>query len=575
MDSSQTIDSILSARYLRTGEKTFADVCHRVAWAVAEEEEEATTYYDIMVSLRFLPNSPTLMNAGTDLGQLSACFVLPVPDSITGIFDAMKNGAIIHKTGGGTGYNFSQIRPKGSRVQSTDGVASGPVSFMGIFNAATEVIKQGGRRRGANMGILNVWHPDILSFISAKAREGDIANFNLSVMVNEKFMDLVSRKMYDTIWIIHPSSGESITVGQIWSGIVEGIWKNGEPGILFYEEINRHNPLPGLGIIDTTNPCGEQPLLPYESCVLGSINLATCVQKGILNKHDLNKVVRTAVRFLDRVIDKNIYPIPEIEKATKKTRKIGLGLMGVHDALLMVGLPYDSAEGRTWCEEVMQNVTDIAVDESRILAEIFGEFPAWKESIWKEFPLRNAALTSLAPTGTLSLLAKCSSGIEPVYSFVYTRKNPIGEKSVIVNPVFCKYLEKAMTEMKLSPEERMKRAEDVITHVHENGTIQDLFWLPDEFRSLFKTALDIHWKDHLLMQAALQKHVHASISKTINLPKTATKEDCADAILMAWNLNLKGITLYRTGSRQDVVLSLKDTASDSDEKTLKNVCTLN
>jgi ribonucleoside-diphosphate reductase alpha chain len=410
------------------------------------------------------------------------------------------------------------------------------------------------------MGILNVWHPDILSFISAKAREGDIANFNLSVMVDEKFMDLVSRKMYDTIWMIHPSSGESITVGQIWSGIVEGIWKNGEPGILFYEEINRHNPLPGLGIIDTTNPCGEQPLLPYESCVLGSINLATCVQKGILNKHDLNKAVRTAVRFLDRIIDKNIYPIPEIEKATKKTRKIGLGLMGVHDALLMVGLPYDSAEGRTWCEEVMQNVTDTAVDESRILAEIFGEFPAWKESIWKEFPLRNAALTSLAPTGTLSLLAQCSSGIEPVYSFVYTRINPLGEKSVIVNPVFCEYLEKAMTEMKLSPEERMKRADDVITHVHENGTIQDLFWLPDEFRSLFKTALDIHWKDHLLMQAALQKHVHASISKTINLPKTATKEDCADAILMAWNLNLKGITLYRTGSRQDVVLSLKDTA---------------
>ena len=575
MDSSQTIDNIVLARYLRKGEKTFADVCRRVAWAVADEEEEATGYYDLMVSLRFLPNSPTLMNAGTDLGQLSACFVLPVPDSINGIFDAMKNGAIIHKTGGGTGYNFSQIRPKGSRVQSTDGVASGPVSFMGIFNAATEVIKQGGRRRGANMGILNVWHPDILAFISAKAREGDIANFNLSVMVDEKFMDLVSRKMYENIWMIHPSSGELITVGQIWSGIVEGIWKNGEPGILFYEEINRHNPLPGLGVIDTTNPCGEQPLFPYESCVLGSINLAKFVQKGILNKHDLNKAVRTAVRFLDRVIDKNIYPIPEIEKATKKTRKIGLGLMGVHDALLMVGLPYDSAEGRTWCEKVMQNVTDTAVDESRILAEKFGEFPAWKESIWKEFPLRNAALTSLAPTGTLSLLAQCSSGIEPVFSFVYTRLNTIGKPFVIVNPVFCEYLEKAMTEMKLSPEERMKRADDVITHVHENGTIQDLFWLPDEFRSLFKTALDIHWKDHLLMQAAFQKHVHASISKTINLPKTATKEDCADAILMAWNLNLKGITLYRTGSRQDVVLSLKDTASDSDEKTLKNACTLN
>jgi ribonucleoside-diphosphate reductase alpha chain len=527
-----------------------------------------------MVSLRFLPNSPTLMNAGTDLGQLSACFVLPVPDSINGIFDAMKNGAIIHKTGGGTGYNFSQIRPKGSRVQSTDGVASGPVSFMGIFNTATEVIRQGGRRRGANMGILNVWHPDILSFLSVKAQEGDIANFNTSVMVNEKFMDLVSQKRYDEVWIIHPSSGESITVGQIWSGIVDGIWKNGEPGILFYEEINRHNPLPGLGIIDTTNPCGEQPLLPYESCVLGSINLAAFVHDGILHEHQLNGTVRTAVRFLDKVIDKNIYPIPAIEEATKKTRKIGLGLMGVHDALLMTGMAYDSAEGRSLCERVMQQVTDTAVDESRLLAEKFGTFPAWKESIWKEFPMRNAALTSLAPTGTLSLLAGCSSGIEPVFSFAYTRRNTVGKTFVIVNPVFLENLEKLLAAMELTQKERMQRKQDVITHVHETGTIQDLPWLPEKFRALFRTALDIHWKDHILMQAAFQKYVHASISKTINLPNTATKDDCADAILMAWKLKLKGITMYRTGSRQNVVLSLKDTLSDSDEEDLKNACTL-
>ncbi len=573
MNSSQVVDSILSARYLREGEKTFEDICHRVARSVAGDEEEAR-FYDIMISLRFLPNSPTLMNAGTDLGQLSACFVLPVPDSINGIFDAMKNGAIIHKTGGGTGYNFSQIRPKGSRVQSTDGVASGPVSFMGIFNAATEVIRQGGRRRGANMGILNVWHPDILSFLSAKAREGDIANFNISVMVDEKFMDLVSRKMYDTVWTIHPSSGESITVGRIWSGIVDGIWKNGEPGILFYEEINLHNPLPDLGIIDTTNPCGEQPLLPYESCVLGSINLASCVHDGILDEHQLNDTVRTAVRFLDKVIDKNSYPIPAIEEATKKTRKIGLGLMGVHDALLMTGLAYDSAEGRTWCERIMRKVTDTAVDESHLLAEKFGAFPAWNESIWKEFPMRNAALTSIAPTGTLSLLAGCSSGIEPVFSFAHTRRNTVGKSFVIVNPVFREHLEKILAAMELSQEERMKRVDDVITHVHETGTIQDLHWLPDEFRALFKTALDIHWKDHLLMQAAFQKHVHASISKTINLPNTATKEDCAEALLMAWRLKLKGITMYRTGSRQNEVLFLKDTAPDSDEKSLENTCTL-
>jgi len=574
MHASKAVDSILSARYLREGEKTFEDVCRRVAWAVAENEQEATSFFDIMVSLRFLPNSPTLMNAGTDLGQLSACFVLPVPDSINGIFDAMKNGAIIHKTGGGTGYNFSQIRPKGSRVQSTDGVASGPVSFMGIFNTATEVIRQGGRRRGANMGILNVWHPDILSFLMLKTQEGDIANFNTSVMVNEKFMDLVSRKRYDEVWIIHPSSGESITVGQIWSGIVDGIWKNGEPGILFYEEINRHNPLPGLGIIDTTNPCGEQPLLPYESCVLGSINLAAFVHDGILNEHQLNGTVRTAVRFLDKVIDKNIYPIPAIEEATKKTRKIGLGLMGVHDALLMTGLAYDSAEGRTLCERVMQQVTGTAVDESRLLAEKFGAFPAWKESIWKEFPMRNAALTSLAPTGTLSLLAGCSSGIEPVFSFVYTRRNTAGRTFIIVNPVFLDTLEKMLAALELTQKERMKHKQHIITHVHETGTIQDLHWLPEEFRALFKTALDIHWKDHILMQAAFQKYVHASISKTINLPNAATKEDCADAILVAWKLKLKGITMYRTGSRQHEVLSLKDTLSDSDEEDLKNACTL-
>ncbi len=562
MNSTQIVDSILSARYLREGEKTFEDICRRVASAVADNEDEATAFYTIMVSLRFLPNSPTLMNAGTDLGQLSACFVLPVPDSIPGIFDAMKQGAIIHKTGGGTGYNFSHIRPQGSRVRSTDGVASGPVSFMGIFNAATEVIRQGGRRRGANMGILNVWHPDILSFLSAKSQEGDISNFNLSVMADDKFMELVSRKMFETTCVTHPQSGEPITVGQIWSGIVDGIWKTGEPGILFYDEINRHNPVPDLGTIDSTNPCGEQPLLPYESCVLGSINLASFVRNGILDEHELNETVRTAVRFLDKVIDKNVYPIPAIEEATKKTRKIGLGLMGVHDALLKVELPYDSVQGRAWCEHVIRTVTDTAVDESHRLAEKYGAFPAWKESIWKEFPIRNATLTTIAPTGTVSLLAGCSSGIEPVFSFAYTRRNTVGKTFVIVNPVFRTALEKTLSGAGLSNLEQRKKADETINHVHERGTVQDLNWLPEKFRALFRTALDIHWKDHILMQAAFQKHVHASISKTINMPTTATREECADALLMAWKLNLKGITIYRTGSRQNEVLSLKDAALD-------------
>ncbi|MDD1693164.1 MAG: adenosylcobalamin-dependent ribonucleoside-diphosphate reductase, partial [Methanoregula sp.] len=559
MSASPVVDSILSARYFRKGETSFEDICRRVASALADDREEEARFFEAMQSLRFLPNSPTLMNAGTELGQLSACFTLPVTDSIDGIFDAMKQGAIIHKTGGGTGYNFSHLRPEGSPVQSTEGVASGPVSFMRVFNAATEVIKQGGRRRGANMGILNVWHPDIIPFITAKTKEGEFANFNISVMVNDRFMDLVSRRQFETVWITHPHTGDNVTVGRIWTGIVEGIWKNGEPGILFYDEINRRNPTPHLGEIDTTNPCGEQPLLPYESCVLGSINLAACVHNGALDEQELKETARMATRFLDLVIDKNVFPIPQIAEATRKTRKIGLGLMGVHDALLMAGLAYDTPAGRAWCERIMQIVTETAVDESRRRAEKAGPFPAWQGSIWNEFPVRNAAMTTIAPTGTISLLAGCSSGIEPIFSFAYTRKNTVGKTFVIVNPVFRERLITTLSGMGFAGEELEKRTGEVITHVHETGTVQDLTWLPAEFRALCKTALDIPWRDHILMQAAFQKHVHASISKTVNMPASATKEDCAEALLMAWSLKLKGITIYRTGSREDVVLSLKET----------------
>jgi len=558
MNPPSVVDSILSARYLRKGEKNYEDVCRRVASALADDETERARFYEAMVSLRFLPNSPTLMNAGTELGQLSACFTLPVPDSIDGIFDAMKEGAIIHKTGGGTGYNFSHIRPEGSPVQSTEGVASGPISFMRVFNAATEVIKQGGRRRGANMGILNVWHPDILAFIAAKTKEGDISNFNISVMVNNKFMDLVEKRKFDDVWLTNPNSGAKVTVGQIWTGIVEGIWKNGEPGILFYDEINRHNPTPLLGEIDTTNPCGEQPLLPYESCVLGSINLAACVHDGALDEDLLCETARMATRFLDIVIDKNVFPIPQIGEATRKTRKIGLGVMGVHDAMLMIGLAYDSPEGRAWSEQVMKLVTDTAVDESHKRAEQLGTFPAWEGSIWKDFTVRNAAMTTVAPTGTISLLAGCSSGIEPVFSFAYTRKNTVGKTFVIVNPVFREALVHTLSDMGFAGNERAKKTEEVIAHVHETGTIQDLHWLPKGVLTLFKTALDIPWRDHIRMQASFQKHVHASISKTINMPGSATKEDCEEALMMAWKLGLKGITIYRTGSMDDIVLALKD-----------------
>jgi len=560
MNTPSVVDSILSARYLRKGEKTYEDICRRVASALAEDESDKARFFEAMVSLRFLPNSPTLMNAGTEIGQLSACFTLPVPDSIDGIFDAMKEGAIIHKTGGGTGYNFSHIRPEGSPVQSTDGVASGPISFMRVFNAATDVIKQGGRRRGANMGILNVWHPDILSFIAAKKKEGDFSNFNISVMVNDRFMDLVEKQKFADVWLTNPHSGQKVTVGDIWTGIVDGIWKNGEPGILFYDEINRHNPTPQLGEIDTTNPCGEQPLLPYESCVLGSINLAACIRDGAFDENLLRDTARMATRFLDLVIEKNVFPIPQIAEATRRTRKIGLGVMGVHDAMLLLGITYDSEKGRAWCEQVMKTITDTAIEESHRLAGEKGTFPAWQGSIWKDYTVRNAAMTTVAPTGTISLLAGCSSGIEPVFSFAYTRKNTVGKVFVIVNPVFKEALLTTLTAMGYAGDEREKKAGEVISHVHEKGSVQDVLWLPAEFRALFKTALDIPWRDHIRMQASFQKYVHASISKTINMPNTTTKEDCAEALLMAWKLGLKGITIYRTGSREDVVLALKEEA---------------
>ncbi|HIH02413.1 MAG TPA: ribonucleoside reductase class II [Methanoregulaceae archaeon] len=923
MTTSPVVDSILSARYLRRGEKGFEDICRRVAAALAEDADDRAAFYEAMSSLRFLPNSPTLMNAGTEIGQLSACFTLPVSDSIEGIFESMKYGAIIHKTGGGTGYNFSHIRPEGSPVQSTDGVASGPVSFIRVFNAATDVIKQGGRRRGANMGILNVWHPDILAFIAMKREEGDVANFNLSVMVDDRFMGLVERKEFDAVWLVHPVTGASVTVGEIWAGIVDGIWKNGEPGILFHDEINRHNPTPQLGPIDTTNPCvtadtwvmtgagprqvaelvgtafdvavngmtfrsgpdgffstgtkkvvrlttkeghcvrltrdhpvcrvksvtrnlteiewtrvgdlsagdrvflhdhrallawkgsltqeegyllgllvgdgtlksdvgvlsvwesdcgamsvmehegtcasmlahrsdfsggvavrgrgehrlklaairdlaasygmapgkktvtttlerassagyrgflsglfdcdgsvqgstvkgvsvrlaqssrpllcavqrmllrlgiasqiysrrdvglkmlpdgrggsrpyptraqyemviasenlarfrdrvgfiharkrealeralssysrslnrenfvatvaalqddgeeavfdlqvpginafdangfvahncGEQPLLPFESCVLGSINLAAFVSDGAIDLDGVEATARMATRFLDLVIDRNVYPIPQIEEATRRTRKIGLGVMGVHDAMLMLDLSYDSDEGRAWCEKVMERISAAAVEESRRRAESLGPFPAFEGSTW-ELPVRNAAMTTVAPTGTISLLAGCSSGIEPVFSYAYTRKNTVGKTFVIVNPVFRDALDRTIAETNLPEAERATRAEEVVSHVHETGTVQDLAWLPQDFRRLFRTALDISWQDHIRMQASFQRHVHASISKTVNMPSSATKEDCAEALLMAWRLGLKGITIYRTGSRESVVLALKET----------------
>ena len=548
--------AVLAARYLRSGEATFENVCRRVADALGETTEEQETFYHEMASRRFLPNSPALMNAGTENGQLAACFTLPVGDSLPAIFDALKWGALIHQSGGGTGYNFSTIRPKASPVRETDGTASGPVSFMQIFNQTTEVIRQGGRRRGANMGILNADHPDILSFIRTKKTEGNLANFNISVMVTDTFMQCIRDGRMDIVWATHPATGEEVTVGAVWKAITGGIWKNGEPGILFFDEIDRHNPTPRLGTIDAVNPCGEEPLLPFESCVLGSVNLTRFVSGGHIDEAGLEKTAKIAIRMLDRIIDKNHYPLPEIETATKQTRKVGLGVMGVHDTLLMLGIPYDSAEGRAFCGHLMEQITTAAVETSRALAREHGTYPAWDKSIRGDKPVRNAALTCIAPTGSISLLAGCSPGIEPVYSYAYTRKETINTSFHMLHPLFARDLAAVARYRFASPEETDEQVNAVISHLRHTGTVQDIEWLPAPFRRLYKTATDIGWEDHIRMQAVFQKHVHAAISKTINMPETATEEDIAAAILFAWKSRLKGITCYRTGSRKEVVYAI-------------------
>ncbi|WP_440955545.1 adenosylcobalamin-dependent ribonucleoside-diphosphate reductase [Methanosarcina sp. Mfa9] len=545
------VDEILKARYLREGEKSWEDICERVSRAIATNEEEYREFRELMVRKIFLPSSPTLMNAGTELGQLAACFVVPVEDSVEDIFEAIKTAALIQKTGGGTGFNFSNIRPKGSPALCTDGVASGPLSFMGLFNAATDVIKQFGRRRGANMGILDVSHDDVISFIRAKRVEGDFSNFNLSVMIPDTFMELIEAGRTEEVW----NERTGVKTGEIYSEIVDGIWKNGEPGVLFYDRINKDNFTPELGRITGTNPCGEEPLLPYESCNLGSINLSLFAAAGMVDLAYLREVTAAAVRFLDNEIDVNVYPVPEIEKNTKRTRKVGLGVMGFHDLLLKLEIPYDSVEALKLAEKLMTCIDEAAVLESRKLAEKKGPFPEWEISTW-EYPMRNAALTAIAPTGTISLLAGCSAGIEPVFSWVYRRTQTVGKEFMLVHPIF---------EVRFRPRLQKAEYERLLEHVYIHGTLQDLEG-PDsgsgkpvsgEEKRLFRSALDIGWKTHIDMQAAFQRHCHAGISKTINMPYEASRDEIGKALTYAWKQGLKGLTIYRTGSRERVVLSLK------------------
>ncbi len=561
---------VLARRYLRKGPdgKPYelpTELFWRVAAKIAEQEANfkggkskvaarAREYYDLLTSFKFLPNSPTLMNAGTDLGQLAACFVLPVGDSIEEIFDAVKHAALIHKSGGGTGFSFSRLRPTDSRVGSTGGVASGPLSFLRIFNTATEQIKQGGTRRGANMGILRVDHPDILRFIKAKEREGELNNFNLSVGLTEAFMRAVEKdEEYDLVAPNNKEVRDRLKAREVFAMLVQKAWESGDPGMVFLDRINRDNPTPLQGEIEATNPCGEQPLLPYEACNLGSINLALFYDKDAregIDWESLRTVIHQSVRFLDNVIEASVYPLAQITEMVRTNRKIGLGLMGFADLLYQLGVAYDSQEGVTLAERLMAFIQDESKLASKALADERGPFPAFEGSTFaakKQGPYRNATTTTIAPTGTLSILAGCSSGIEPLFALSFVRNVMDGDKLVEVNPYFEAALKDAEA---YSPK--------LMEEVAKIGTIRDVEYLPADIRRVFVTAMDIDPIWHLKMQAAFQKYTDNAVSKTVNLPNSASQEDIWDIYWKAYEYGCKGVTVYRDGCKASQVLCTGD-----------------
>ncbi len=559
MELTRNAQKVLRARYLLRDEhgaaiETPEELMRRVAHSVARAETNyggdaalwEDRYYGLLAGLRFLPNSPALMNAGKPMGQLAACFVLPVDDSMDSIFGTLKNAAKILQSGGGTGFSFSHLRPKSDIVRSTMGIASGPVSFMRIYNTATDVIKQGGARRGANMGILRVDHPDVLRFIRAKRAAGELTNFNISIAVTDAFMDALGRG--GKYWLVNPRTGGPVKeadAGEVFDEIVSCAWETGDPGLIFIDVINRDNPTPKLGRIESTNPCGEQPLLPNEACVLGSVNLSKYAIAGggeaRLDRDALGADVRMAVRFLDDVIDVNQYPVPEIEAMHRGNRKIGLGVMGFADLLILLGVRYDSPQGFTFAGELMRFIQEESHAASAALAAERGAFPNFKGSVWDKPgapPMRNATVTTIAPTGSISIIADCSSGIEPIFKIAFKRL-VLDTELFDVNKHFIRMAR-----------ERGFYSDELMQEVIRKGSLKGVKGVPPDIKELFRTAHEIAPRDHIEMQAAFQKYTDNAVSKTINLPGRATKEDVAKAYLLAYDKGCKGITVFRYGTKK-------------------------
>ncbi|HAK97141.1 MAG TPA: ribonucleotide-diphosphate reductase subunit alpha [Planctomycetes bacterium] len=587
LDLTQNANEVLRARYLKKNERgevveTPEELFRRVARAIASaeahyglstagQEEVEEQFYDLLAAGKFMPNSPTLMNAGRRLGMLSACFVLPVEDSIDGIFGSVRHAALIQKAGGGTGFSFSRLRPTGDLVRSSGGTTSGPLSFLGVFSRATDAIQQGAFRRGANMGVMRIDHPDILAFIRAKDDKTALTNFNLSVSITDGFMDGLLKEPDGAHAVVNPRNGEQKTLAkedgapwtrrEIFDLIIDRAWKSGEPGVIFIDRMNRDNPTPAVGEIEATNPCGEQPLLPYESCNLGSINVAGFVRReaggAAVDYEALRGTVKLGVRFLDNVIDVNRYPLAEIEKISRGNRKIGLGIMGFADALFALGIPYNSDAAIRFAEELMEFVNEESHAASEALAAQRGVFPNFPGSVWEQRgrPMRNAATTTIAPTGTISIIADCSGGIEPLFSVAFWRQVLDGKRLPEVNRQF----------MAAATERGFLRA-GLVEELAEKGSLKGVEGIPEDVRRVFVTAHDISPEWHVRMQAAFQRHCDASISKTINFPREASRDDVRRLYLLAYQERVKGITVYRDGSREHQPMTLTKKGQKPEDK---------